>query len=519
VKLLTYLMGINVPNLKTIAARVGHFTAENSKQRLASGILKKLTRREDLDSIVTDLSDNADAVLRFMILRPKDHWQLRDFSCFRQIWSEPEIFQAASELVNSGLIGVSYEKGADTEIYFCFAENFSLVREIVGADVSDPLTPARAPAAVHAYPETWKNDLLTLLGYCLKREIQMTQSGLPHRRDIKSLEPLILGERLRPLFQRFVDTEFDWIEGLFRTLRRVKAVGMDNGVLQPCEGGLQAIQDLLLEARSTPDRGLLMGMPDHAWETDLIDVCRYVNEAKHSDWLSVEALENSIYPVREVFESGAEPAMARIALFKLMTMGRVDLGEGTEGWVWRPSGRQEEVPDDATGLIHVQPNYEIVAAANLPVSSRAVLERIAQLESIDHQLMHYKITRESVYSGLCNGWSAEDQVTWYNRQLGPNRALPQNVAHSIESWGAAYGRVSLEHPLLLVCDSPKLAEQLYHSKEIANYCLGRFSETALVIRRDAEEEVLASLQTMGLLPDPKIGSGLRWAIETREPGA
>ncbi|MCA9447637.1 MAG: hypothetical protein KC931_11010, partial [Candidatus Omnitrophica bacterium] len=164
-KYLTYLMGTNVPNLKNIASRIGHFTPENSKQRLASGIIRKVTQKASLTLILDELSDQAYQLLRFLQLRPKEEWRLEDFACFREIWSEPEIFHGMNELVHSGIVGVTFESETEQEVFITFEEIDPLVCQVLELEGTDPFEPTLPASTVHSHPNVWQNDLMTFLGY------------------------------------------------------------------------------------------------------------------------------------------------------------------------------------------------------------------------------------------------------------------------------------------------------------------------------------------------------------------
>jgi hypothetical protein len=472
--------------------------------------------------VIGDLSDNAHALLRFLVFRSRTHWHIEDFACFRNAWSEPEIVQGLSDLVNSGLVGVSFEREHDKDVYFEFDENRHLIREILGFHVQDPLAPTSPPSVTYSSPTAWRSDALTLLGYCGRTKVQLTKRDRLHNRDLKSLDPLLLGHRLRNLYRRFCGTDFHWIDRLLDFLRRNHAIEFKRSRIAVTPNAFQDLVMVLEKKGEDPLSLPIAGVEERGFEADAADVCGIVIDARRkphpdrSQWSSVAALEQAIYPVRDVFNSSSFPRTVQKTLFDLMVLGELELGENEEGWLWRTTAGQPSSVPGSSEFLHVQPNFEIVAATSLPLEDRCVLEQIAELVSIDEQLCHYRITRDSVYQGLCKGWSAERQIDYYKRQTGGRRPLPQNVTHSIESWGASFGRLSLELPLLLVCDSPKFAEELYHSKEISQYCLGRFSQNAVLVRRETAEEVLDALREMGLLPNPEIGNGLRWSIEVRE---
>jgi len=516
VKYLTYLMGTNVPNLKNIASRIGHFTPENSKQRLASGIIRKVTQKPSLSIILEELSDQAFQLLRFLELRPQEEWRLEDFACFREIWSEPEIFHGMNELVHSGIVGVTFESATDQEIFVTFDEIDPLIREILDLEAIDPLDPSDAPSEVHSHVEVWQNDLLTFIGYCSRNPFHLTKRDQIHKRDSDALAELLLGVRLTKLQKRFCGYTEEWPRRVLEQLLAMKAIDHENQVLSVTP---ESFSKVLREIESGhPLYGIHTAKQHHGTQGDIDLVLTILNKARSRNlgWCRVSALEESVFPVMDIFEDDNRPKMVRAVLFDLLLLGEIDLGQTDGEWSWRPREKKPTYPEGYKEFLHIQPNFEIVAAPNLPFSTRIVLEQIAELVSID-QLYHYRISRTSVYLGLCNGWTSEEQIEWYHEHSGGGRPLPQNVRHSIEDWGKSFGRLSLEHPLLLVCDTAGLAEELYHSKEIGPYCIGRYTETSLLLRKDSPEEVFDILRGMGYLPNPEVGDGTRWAIDTEPP--
>jgi hypothetical protein len=300
------------------------------------------------------------------------------------------------------------------------------------------------------------------------------------------------------------------MERIFNFVARHNWVTEADGLLTIKVGTFTAAPEILshlsekLTGNSlTPDR-----VPQERWEYQAVEEFRHKCVEDGPGWRRVGSLEEAISPSVSLFrvpEGAGHPV--RAALFDLMTVGNCDLGEIQGEWFWRARMPEEMLPK-TVGLLHLQPNFEIVAPGNLPLESRIVLEEIAELTSID-QLLHYRITRQSVYGALCHGWTAERQVEWYSQQVGEKRTIPQNVKHSIESWGSGYGRMSLEEPLLLVCDSPELANEILHSKELSGLCLGRFSNNSIVLKKDSAQLALQKLQQAGYLPVHTVGDGSR----------
>ncbi len=516
VNLLPHLMLRQTQDLQVIASRIGLSGFESSKQRLVSSIVRHLTTPSTLQQILGDLSEEAYEILRFILARGKAPTRLSDLLHACREGSTAELHDAIRDLENSGLIGANMETGSRREDYQVFEEVRLPLLELMKSLLPDPLKCGVAPKSIHAGASILQDDLVTVLGYLLRNEVRTTRRTIPSRRDLKSLEPLLRGERLSGLYERFTGTSLNWMERLFTFLIRQNWISDTEGFLMINPGTFDKAPPVLASLGEGLSSLLLLSErpSEERWEYHAVEEFRRKCVEDGSGWRRVSSLEEAISPAVGLFrvpEGDGHPV--RAALFDLMTVGGCDLGETEGEWSWRARMPGEMLPSTSAGLLHLQPNFEIVAPGNLPLASRLVLEEIAELVSID-QLLHYRITRQSVYAALCRGWTAERQIEWYTRQVGEKRVIPQNVRHSIESWGSGFGRVRLEEPLLLVCDSSELANELLHSKELSEFCVGRFSAHSIVLKKESAQIVLQKLQQTGHLPLPSVGDGSRSVDQT-----
>ncbi len=511
VNLLPHLMLRQTQDLQVIASRIGLSGFESSKQRLVSAIVRHLTTPNTLQQILGDLSEDAYELLRLILARGKAPTRLTDLLHACQEGSTAELHDAIRDLENAGLVGASLETGIRREDYLVFEEVRQPLLDLMSAVLPDPMKCGIAPKTIHSGATILQDDLVTALGYVLRNEVRTTRRTMPSRRDLKNLESLLRGERLSGLYERFVGVPLNWMERLFNFMARQNWVSDTDGVLTIAEGTFEVAPSLLarLPEGLTGFLQLSERPLQERWEYHAVEDFRRKCVEDGPGWRRVGSLEEAISPAVGLFripQGVGHPV--RAALFDLMTLNGCDLGETEGEWSWRARMPEESLPPAVAGLLHLQPNFEIVAPGNLPLESRLVLEEIAELVSID-QLLHYRITRQTVYAALCRGWTAERQIEWYSRQVGEKRTIPQNVSHSIESWGAGFGRISLEEPLLLVCDSEDLANEILHSKELTGFCVGRFSAKAIVLKKDSAQTVLQRLQQAGHLPIPKVGDGSR----------
>ena len=510
--LLEHLTHAEIQNLRNIAARVGHFQPESSKQRLVSAITRKLSNQESLAQILDDLSEHAYDTLRYLVNRPECNLTLSDNPENGNPSTGADSREAMNELALSGLVGTQSVYGRPMTLYQVFGElNVSLsalLKESTdGLFVSFP-----QPAKVYSYPNLWRDDLVSLLGYCHRNTVSFTKNRLPQKRDLAALEPLLRSTQVADLCRRFTSARFDGVHRLFRMLGLIGVVEFRGERIIPKESAFDQIQKIIEVFEGDP---LHFFHPEHDGgliSDDYRVIEKYIGAARDqgSTWMSVDALCAALLPPGFDRESPDTPNPVREALFDLMAVGLCEIGETDGDWYWNPRSRDEETPYQDYPL-HIQANFELIGPGNLPIAERCSLEQIAELVSVD-QLFHYKISRDSIYTACGHGWTSESMLTHIQDRIGETKEIPQNVRHSIESWGQAYGRTSLEAPLLLICESADLAEDLLHTAELSPYCRGLFSEKALLIEKGAEDSVFAVLKRLGHLPLPEVGDGSRWVV-------
>lgn len=517
--LLPYFMQKSIDELQSIASRIGLYGLQNSKQRLVSGIAQKIVQRTTLERLLADLEEEACELLQFFVVRSEVAIVSQDLQnpAWRAAGSDRGFI--LSELMQCGLVGIGTDENRMYHSYALFEEVKGPLRALMLPNLPDPLAEQPAPKNFSAGTNTWLEDTITLLGYLHRDRIPLMKNGELSQREIRKILPLLRGTRTEELAQEPVSGGSSWFARLFRLAHGAGLLCEQEGSLVPGKKAFQATINLFGSPKKALDRILSMEGSYPGFETDLKCILNLHRKCcrKGSAWLSVESLQNHMYPPLP----GGQPAQnqQRISaiLYGFFSLGLCDLGHNGEDLLWRPHPELEMIPEDSFGFIHLQPNFEIVAPANLAWESRVVLEQIAELISID-TLLNYRITRDSVYRGFCSGWSADEQIRWYTRQLGDKRTIPQNVHHSIESWGIGYGRIGLETPLLLVCETPMLADDIYHSKEISQHCLGYLAPHILILKAGSEKAAIDSLQRMGHLPHPDVGDGTRW-IHSGDRGA
>ncbi len=121
--------------------------------------------------------------------------------------------------------------------------------------------------------------------------------------------------------------------------------------------------------------------------------------------------------------------------------------------------------EESAWQIVLQPDFQILAMGPAPLSVLAQLELAAKREKVGKGVIEYRLTRESVYQAFQRDITEErlreflDEVT--------EQPLPQNVARSLEEWGAQHERIVIRRDIcILQVDDVKLLEMLLNDDEI-----------------------------------------------------
>ena len=149
----------------------------------------------------------------------------------------------------------------------------------------------------------------------------------------------------------------------------------------------------------------------------------------------------------------------------------------------------------------VQPNHEVLASSYLAPELRWKLNHIAELHQAD-QMSTYKLSAESIYSGLRSGFSLDEILVFLktHSKIG----IPQNIEVSIKDWAERYGQIYLMDVMLLRCKNAHIAQEIRTSKQIGKYILGEISPTDFVVSRQQYQELLALLEKQNYMPLPEV---------------
>lgn len=149
----------------------------------------------------------------------------------------------------------------------------------------------------------------------------------------------------------------------------------------------------------------------------------------------------------------------------------------------------------------IQPNHEILASSYLVPELRWKLNHIAALHQAD-QISTYKLSAESIYSGLRSGFSLDEILVFLKTHS--RTGIPQNVEVSVTDWADRYGQVYLMDVILLRCKDARIAQEIRTSKSIGRYILGKISPIDFVVSRQRVQELLTLLEKQNYMPLPEI---------------
>jgi hypothetical protein len=155
--------------------------------------------------------------------------------------------------------------------------------------------------------------------------------------------------------------------------------------------------------------------------------------------------------------------------------------------------------EPAAPNVIVQPNYQIFAFEPTPDDVLFTLERVAERVKAD-QAIEYRLTRESFYRALhAAELTAEDILAFLQRVSSV--PVPQNVAKTLEEWGAQLDRIVIRQgtPLLQAASAAAL-DALYADPELRRLLGRRLAPTAALVAPGHLRELHRQLLGRGRLP-------------------
>ncbi|RMF33652.1 MAG: hypothetical protein D6759_06675 [Chloroflexi bacterium] len=204
------------------------------------------------------------------------------------------------------------------------------------------------------------------------------------------------------------------------------------------------------------------------------------------------------------------PFIANVITGPLHWLGLVDLGYGDAGQdpvayrltplgAWLLGlGPPVEIPTEKQGRIIVQPNFQILAMDPVSDQTLATLDIFADRISAERAI-EYRMSRESVYRGQQQGWSAQRIIAYLEEVSGGK--LPQNVVVSLQEWQALHERITLYRRVVLVhAQDPEVLDRLSRHPNLTKLLHHRPAPTAALVHPRQVDALIKALGTAGVLP-------------------
>jgi hypothetical protein len=183
------------------------------------------------------------------------------------------------------------------------------------------------------------------------------------------------------------------------------------------------------------------------------------------------------------------------------------LGEGgsyvrlsEEGRIFVAGEGLEAVEANPAVRFLLQPNFEVLAPAGLPLAAVWKLGEIAQLKAVD-RANTFVLTRESVREALDDGWRADELIDFL--RAGSQIGVPQNVESTVRDWVGSHGEIELHDALVVTARAPR-AKALLKALDGAGVPFEVLATGAVAVPREAREALLEALQEAGLGVAPKV---------------
>ncbi len=191
--------------------------------------------------------------------------------------------------------------------------------------------------------------------------------------------------------------------------------------------------------------------------------------------------------------------------------GLVERGLGEDGSLVRIStaGREflegqplGEASADIPVQFHLQPNFEILAPAGLPLEHVYKLGTMCEFLSCD-RLNRYLLTGDTVRAAMDRGWR-RSELLGFLRQ-GAAHGMPQNVDSTVDEWIGDRGEVEF-HDALIVTSQADREQVLMAALESAAPGYRRMAPGVFAMAREARPALMELLGEAGLSATPWVRS-------------
>ena len=502
-----YLAALPMGDLKSISVTLGVQPGMISRARLIREITDQIFQPGHIDQCVDDLSEEAREIL-LAVLSAGDAGRVYD----TRKPANAELIEQLHGLLNRGL--VIGRRPAYRTVDFTVPED---LRDMLIRNFTDRLAGIFSTEAAKSEEDesrdlTAVRNVFTLVNGLRHNPARLTDRGVPYKRALDALverqEAATNGmsdsAEETPEQMRFVMDYARW-RGLTRVEDgRLRATAeFESWLALPTTGKLENLLSFW-HARDRAQSPAVAALPGILQlcvgfaQVDLDQIMRFVLTCSsphvRTDTFSDQERDEIVAALRELEWIG------------LLRQYGGKNGSGA-GLVVTPAGRhvfggQNWLDELAwSDRFVVQPTFEIIAPRDLDLMIREKLERFADLEKVDLTLT-YRVTRDTIYRAANTEMSGEEVIGFLADRS--EKAVPQNVAYSIQSWGDAYGQVYFMDAFLLRTASTEIASHIKAHGELAPYIKGEVAPDALIVERNKYRELMDLLQKQGYMPKSGI---------------
>ena len=351
-------------------------------------------------------------------------------------------------------------------------------------------------------------SLLTWLG---QQRIRVTQKGEIFKKNLEE----VVGFFGHLWGRSDAGKVMDWHLQMMRLIGLVRVV---DGHLVPDESRVR--QWLDFEPRQRRD--LFMGCfestdPLAPWLLGLLD------EVAVDAWVPVEPLNvmyrrrymGSVFQKRFIQKAYYLPPSGFFnplpPLESMAIAGLIERGLGESGSMVRISeaGREfldghplGEAAGDVPVQFHLQPNFEVLAPAGLPLDHLHRLGQMCEFLSCD-RMNRYLLTADTVRSAIDAGWRRSELLRFLRE--GAAYGVPQNVDSTVDEWIGERGEVEF-HDALVATVHPDKEDALRAALDEAAPGYRRMAPGVYAVARETRAAVVAALEASdsGLDPAPWV---------------
>ncbi len=210
----------------------------------------------------------------------------------------------------------------------------------------------------------------------------------------------------------------------------------------------------------------------------------------------------------EILEQFEAAFVTRCLTGFLYQSGTVELGydgDALKGFRLTPTGMMAlgmnpaRPPQDETGKLIVQPNFQLLALGPVSLALLAQLDLFAEREGADIGAFDYRLSRESVYRAQQMGMEAKDILHFLEQNSETD--LPQNVRRSLDEWGASHERIIFRTGVsLLQAASADMLARLIQEPRTGAYIARPVTDDVALLKKDGQKHLIAALVEQGLFP-------------------